>query len=238
MFLQSILFSIIEAIITNIPGGLGRRLRRIYYSRRLAEMGQGVIFDCGVRIINPGWVSIGSNTWIDNYVVILAGPAERDRGSYKRKKEMAGVAEGEVRIGKNCHIAPFAVLQGHGGILIKDDCGIASGCKVYSLSHHYNGDSPLEEEVIFKFTPMAPKHEQSLISSPVVMENYTALGLNSVLLPGTHIGEGSWIGSGSVIRGAVPPRSVWAAPPQGTCHTMGLADAIIPSKASCGPACP
>lgn len=234
MFLLDILFSIIEALITNIPGGLGRRMRRIYYGKRLAEMGPGVVFDCGVRIINPDWVRIGANTWIDNYVVILAGPAERDRAAYNRKKEATGIREGEVRIGKNCHIAPFAVLQGHGGILIKDNCGVASGCKLYSLSHHYKGDDNSDNSVIFKFTPMAPKHEQSLISSPIVMEDSTAIGLNSVLLPGTHIGEGAWIGSGSVIRGAVPPRSVWSALPQTTCQPIEPPAAAGLTKSSGG----
>jgi galactoside O-acetyltransferase len=174
-------------------------------------------------------VFIGANTWIDAYVMILAGPADRDRGSYNRKKEVDGVAEGEVRIGENCHIAPFTVLQGHGGILIKNDCGVASGCKIYSLSHHYNGTGPATDDRIYKFTPMAGKQEQSLISSPVIMENSTALGLNSVLLPGTHIGEGAWIGSGSVVRGHVPARSVWSILTEAACTPMHPRDNLAVS---------
>lgn len=175
-------------------------------------MGQGVIIDCGVRIQNPEWVHIEDNTWIDHYVNILAGPASKDRGAYSRKGEIPGIMEGEVRIGPNCHIAPFVVLQGHGGIKVGADTTVASGSKVYSLSHHYRNSVDPSDPRIFKFSSMASKDEQSIISAPVSIGPSAAVGLNSTLLPGCVIEEGAWVASGSVISGKVSSFSVVGAP--------------------------
>ncbi|MER8548322.1 hypothetical protein NKH41_21740 [Mesorhizobium sp. M1169] len=210
--LFSLLFCFVEALISNIPGAVGRSLRNRYYRLRLAEMGSGVVIDCGVRIVNPGWVKIGANTWIDNYVVILAGKPNPNRGAFFRKAELDGVREGEVRIGDNCHISPFVVLQGHGGLTIGSDSSVASGSKIYSLSHHYRNLADPTDRKIYKFSSMAPIDEQSLISASVRVGRNTAIGLNSVLLPGTEIGEGAWISSGSVVMGRVEKNTVYGAP--------------------------
>lgn len=202
-------FSLIETMVSQVPGGLGRRLRYMYYKRRLKNMGRGVVIDVGVQILNPGFVSIGDNTWIDNYVVILAGPPTERDGPIKRKPNPAYThSEGEVVIGCNCHVAMFVVLQGHGGLSIGDNSGIASGCLLHSLSHHHRNLNNRSDETLYKFSPMVPSAEQSLIASPVVMEDNTGLGLNSVVLPGGVIREGSWVGVNSLVFGEIPPYSI------------------------------
>lgn len=201
----SLLDSFLEACIINIPGSVGRRMRYIYYQRRLKHIGSNVYIDVGVRILNPKYVSIGNNTWIDNYVVIIAGPVEHGAFALRRIDNPSfRHAEGEVVIGSNCHIALFAVLQGHGGVHIGDDSTVASGCLLYSLSHHYRGFAQNQKNIAYKFSSMSPPDEQSLIIGPVVMERNTALGLNSVMLPGATIQEGSWVGVGSVIHDTIP----------------------------------
>jgi acetyltransferase-like isoleucine patch superfamily enzyme len=209
-----IVYSFLETLIAQLPGGLGRHLRNVYYKTRLKHLGKGVVIDVGVRILNPQFVSIGDNTWIDNYVVILAGPPTERGGPMKRKPNPAYAhAEGEVVIGRNCHIAMFVVLQGHGGLSIGDNCGVASGCLLYSMSHHYSNPNDCSDRTIYKFSPMAAPTEQSLIVSPVVMENNTALGLNSVILPGGIIREGSWVGVNSLVLGEIPAYSIASGSP-------------------------
>jgi galactoside O-acetyltransferase len=211
--LRDVLFSLIEWSIVDLPGKAGRALRRAYYRLRLGSMGSGVVIDCGVRIMNPQWVHIGDNSWIDNDVIILASPANRLGRTFHRKFEVEGVREGEVHIGENCHIAPFVVLQGHGGLLIGANCTVASGAKIYSLSHHYRNLADRDDLTPYMFSSMVAPRLQSLISAPVMVGPNAAIGLNVVVLPGSFIGEGAWVGSSSVISGSVDPNTVVSVPP-------------------------
>jgi maltose O-acetyltransferase len=177
-------------------------------------MGKGVVIDVGVRIHSPRYVSIGDNTWIDNYVVIFAGPTKSGERLVCRKPNPAFLfTEGEVVIGKNCHISNFVVLQGHGGLSVGDCSTVASGSLLYSMSHHHRDPTNPEDLTRYKFSSMAAPHEQSLIISPVVMEADTALGLGSVMLPGATIHEGSWVGAKSLVLKSVPPHSIASGSP-------------------------
>lgn len=206
--LRSAALSLPEGVITHWPGSVGRRLRAIYWKRRLGSMGKGCVIDVGVSILNPEHVFLGDNVWIDSYVQLLAGPP----GAPQRVKTKTTIGypgrEGEIHIGNNTHVAPFCVLQGHGGIWIGRDSGIAAHSVIYSLSHHHRSGMgtgiPVYERMM-KFTPMAPKEQQALIAAPVVIEDATAVGLNTVILPGSVIGRYSWIGAGSLVRGTIPP---------------------------------
>lgn len=203
------IWGLVEWVVGSFPDPLGTRLRYLYWKRRLRFLGKDVRFGVGVRISNPEFVSIGDNTWIDDYVVILAGPPGRGNRIFRYKPNPAYSGdEGEVKIGDNCHIALFVVLQGHGGIFIGNNCGIASGSLLYSMSHHYRNPNEPLDRFVYKFTPMAPENEQALIISPVVMEDNTAVGLNSVLLPGATIRSGSWVGTNSLVVGEIPPHVI------------------------------
>lgn len=194
-----------EWIVVSAPGSLGRAIRYQYYRRRLRFVGRGVKFDVGVRILNPGYVSIGDNTWIDNYVVILAGPPKAGDGPILNKLNPDFDLElGEVWIGCNVHISNFVVIQGHGGVKIGSDSAVASGSMLYSMSHHHSNLVDRSDRRKFKFTSMVERRKQSLICSPVVMGQDSALGLHSILLPGVTVGAGSWIGSGSVVSRSLP----------------------------------
>lgn len=203
--LSTILSNLAEWSVTNVPGALGRALRYRYYRRRLKSIGKGVKFDVGVRILNPEHVSIGDNTWIDNYVVILAAPPKVGDGPilYKDNPDF-DLRPGEVHIGSNVHIANFVVIQGHGGVKIGDNLTVASGSMIYSLSHHHSNLVDLKDTKKYMFTGMVPHREQSLISGPVVVGDDAAVGLNSILLPGVTIGAGTWVGCASVVTRSLP----------------------------------
>jgi len=158
---------------------------------------------------NPRHVHIGENSWIDDYVVILAGPPGGRANIFSKANPHFNRNRGELWIGANTHIAQMVTLQAHGGLSIGGGSGIASGARVYTLSHHYRdlanrGDSTK----IFKFSPRAPVDEQALVAAACVMEDFTALGLNSVMLPGATICRGAWVGVLSVVQGEIPPNSV------------------------------
>lgn len=211
--IKRVLFHIIESLIRNIDGGLGRRIRYGYYKNRLGRCGKNVVIDLGVIISNPSLVFLDDDIWLDNYVIILTGKVNIPNMLHKLNAAYT-FSEGELHIGKGVHIAPFTVLQCHGGLSIQDFSGVASGAKIYTLSHHYRNLNDRSDASGYHFTPMAEPARQFLISSAVVIGKSCAIGLNSVVLPGTAIPDGTWIGVNTFISGIdIQDRSIYAADP-------------------------
>jgi acetyltransferase-like isoleucine patch superfamily enzyme len=179
----------------------------------MKHVGVGVVFGLGVRISNPEHISIGDNSWIDDNVVLLAGAPDDSRKVKRKANPTFQGAEGSLLIGRNCHIAQQVVLQAHGGLSVGDDSGVASGARIYTLSHHYRWDGDATPSHVYKFSPKSPNNDQSLISSPVVLECDSAIGLNSVVLPGSTVRHGSWVGVLSVVSGEVPSNSIASGSP-------------------------
>lgn len=204
------LWAIPEWFVTYLPGPQGEILRFHYWKSRMRHVGTGVTFGVGVRVSGAEFISIGDHTWIDDQVILLAGAPDSGLSNITRKaNDSFPGREGDLIIGANCHIAQQVTLQAHGGLFIGDESGVASGSRLYSLSHHYKQPGALADATkVYKFTPRAAAEDQTLVCSPVVMEADTALGLNSVMLPGATIGTGSWVGVLSVVTGAIPPNSV------------------------------
>jgi len=206
----------IKFFIIYLPGSTGRRLRYYYWRGKFKRCGKNVFIDEGVIIQNPECISIGDNVWIDRYCLLICGkPDEKGSSRIFTIKENPDYKydRGELVISDGVHIAPFCTIQAHGGVFIGRNVGIASGSRVYSLSHHYRNPNDKTDMFEYKFTPMAPKNEQSLISAPVVIKDNCAIGLNCVVLPGTTVEEGTWVGVSSYVSGKTEERAVYSSEP-------------------------
>ena len=191
-----------------IPGAIGNRLRRVVWRFFLGGMGKRVLIDVGVQLVNPRSIFIGDDTWIDKYVVLIAGPPhEGERIICRKPNEEFHAKEGELRIGSRCHIAPQALIQAHGGVWLGNELTIASGSRIYSMSHHYRPVDQAQTKY-YRFSTYAREEDQVLIISPVVIKTGAAVGLNSVVMPGAVIGENSWVGTNSLVQGVIPPNSI------------------------------
>jgi len=199
MMLASFPVDVWQLFIVYLPGPIGFKLRYFFWKKRLKFLGKGVKIDIGVYFQNPQFISIEGHCWIDRNVIILAGPPGAERITLlKNNPEFKGEA-GEVYVCKNTHIAPNCVLSGIGGLYIGKNCGIASNSAIYSFSHHYRNLVIKEDIWQYSFTPMVRLDQQTMILGPVVIGDFCAIGLNSVVLPGTLLMKGTWISSGSVI---------------------------------------
>lgn len=206
--------TVIFLLINNWPGTLGNHLRYRYYKRRLKHLGLGSTLDVGIHMVNPSYISIGDHSHIDRYVTLVAGPPhEGGRKIHHKPNAAYEYKTGEIHVGDRVHIAPFAYLVGHGGISVGERSGIASGARLYSLSHHYRNLNDPEDKSLYVFSPFVPMEEQAMIIGPVVMEKNTALGLNAVILPGATISENSWVGVLSTVVGTIPPDVVASGSP-------------------------
>jgi acetyltransferase-like isoleucine patch superfamily enzyme len=210
-----LMLDLAEWLLCYLPGPLGRKLRRLYWRARLRHLGAGAQIDTGVCIMNPRYVSVGDQCWLDHGVIILAGPASEAGGRrvWHSPNPAYRGAPGEVHIGDRVHVAALSVLQGHGGLQIGSDLTIASGVRIYSLTHHHANPADPTDRRKYKFSTMSPAAEQSLISAPVVVGDAAAVGLNSVVLPGVQIGAGTWVGAGSVVNRSLPANVMAAGNP-------------------------
>jgi len=203
--LRSFLRESFTLLINYAPGMLGNTLRYRYYKRKLKHLGKGAILDFGVHVINPHLISIGANSHIDRWVTLAAGKAaEGNRNIYRKSNQKFNYEPGEIHIGNEIHIAPYAYLVGAGGIEIQDRSGIAAGTKLFSVSHHFRDLNDPENRKTYVFGNRVPDEDQALILGPVVMEKNTAIGLNSVILPGVTIGQNSWVGVLSCVVKDIP----------------------------------
>jgi acetyltransferase-like isoleucine patch superfamily enzyme len=210
-FIKLFLFELTWAVlfpVQYIPGAIGNRLRRVVWRFFLGGMGKRVLIDVGVQLVNPRSIFIGDDTWIDKFAVLIAGPPHEGKRVVCRKpnQDFSG-KEGELHIGSRCHIAPHSLIQAHGGVWIGNELTIASGSRIYSMSHHYR---PLDQPQtkFYRFSTYAPEEDQVVIISPVVIKSGAAVGLNSVVMPGATVGENSWVGTNSLVQGVIPPNSI------------------------------
>tara|TARA_B100000767_G_C19589321_1_gene460733 strand:+ start:94 stop:744 length:651 start_codon:yes stop_codon:yes gene_type:complete len=192
---------LIESFIRNIGSALGRKLRFWYYRTQFKSCGSHIVIEEGVFFEHPKTMTLGNDIWIDKNSILLAG-AFNSKGRKFYKKGVEDIKWGELIIGNNVHIAPFSLVQAHGGVRIGNNVTIASGSKIYSLSHHYKNLNDETDLKRYSFSSMAPKEEQFLIVGNVSIGDKAAIGLNSVILPGSKIPNGTWISVSSVVSGS------------------------------------
>ena len=210
--LQRAAYSLPESVISHWPGTVGRRLRALYWGRRLGAMGARCSIDVGVIISCPERVFIGDDVWIDNYVTLSAGPPNREQRSTRTVPNEAYQGQaGDIHIGSRTHIAPYALVQGHGGVSIGDDVTVGAHLALYSYSHHYRegeGEplpNPDDYHSVPKYSGLSPMNEQSMLLGPVTLANASAVLANSVVLPGAMVCRYAIVGAASLVQGRVPP---------------------------------
>jgi acetyltransferase-like isoleucine patch superfamily enzyme len=178
-----------EGMIRYIPGGFGFKLRYYFYKLLLKHLGNNVLIDVGVHLNGAANISIGDYTWIDAYCRIDAHL-------------------GEVSIGKRVHMASFSIIGARAPVIIEDFAGISAAVKIYS-----NSEAPRDGKRMSG--PMVPEEYKAFRSAPVIMRKDSFVGTNSVLLPGTELGEGCVVGANCVVSSKLAPNTIYAvAPPR------------------------
>ena len=206
----SFLKTIIESLIRNIGGALGRKIRFFYYKGQFYSCGKNVIIEEGVFFENPKKMIFGNNIWIDKNVIIIAGAFNSNNRNYHEKGNNI-LNWGDLIISNGVHIAPFSLIQAHGGMKIGENVTIASGAKLYSLSHHYRNLNNPKDTKRYSFSSMAKIENQFLIVGNVIIGDNAAVGINSVVLPGTTIPNGTWLGVLSIANNVeLKPNSIYS----------------------------
>jgi acetyltransferase-like isoleucine patch superfamily enzyme len=197
-------YHVLGSMVSYFPGPLGYPMRRLWWRFHVASMGQQVLIEPGVVIMSPKEVFIGHRVHLDRGVILVAGHRTNDPRVTKtiRRDEYPHKA-GQIHIGHDIHIAPYAILVGQAGILLGHASSIAAHACLYSASHHHKHGSDVHNLKKYLFSNRVADSDQSLIVGPVVVEPHAGVGMHACVLPGTLVRTGVCVPAGSVVRGVV-----------------------------------
>lgn len=152
-------------------------------------MSAAPIISPNVRIRHPEHFAVGEHSIVDDF-------------SYFSTR---------VRIGVCSHIASGCSVAGGGARLFSlgDFCSLSSGVKIWCTSDDFAND------VVAILPAGTGPIKSHVIEGDVTLENYTAVGSNSVVMPGNHVPEGTVIGALSYVPPAFAfePWAVYAGIP-------------------------
>ncbi len=188
-------------------------LRREYYRGLLRHMGANVRIGSGVKFVNPQFISLGDNVSIDDHCSLVA---RSERGitlgegatlKYGVYLDTEG-ADGYIEVGAGVYLGTGCCLHGHLGLEIGDATLFAQNITITPYSHTFED-------------PARTIITQGGHCRKIVIGRDCYLGMGVIVLWSADIGEGSVIGSGSVVVKPVPPFSVAVGVPARVIRTRG-----------------
>lgn len=161
-----------------------------FYSREELEqlgfkqLGNNVLVSRKASIYGAEKMSIGNNVRIDDFCIL----------------------SGKIVIGDFVHIAAYSALFGGSeGIELKSFSGLSSRCVIYASSDDYSGE--------FLTNPTIPDKYTNVIDKKVVLEKHVIIGTGSSIMPGVIVGEGSAVGSMSLVNKPLQPWGIYCGVP-------------------------
>ncbi len=150
----------------------------------LKSLGKNVKLSRKASIYSPEKIILGNNVRIDDFCIL----------------------SGNIIIGNYVHIAAGCMLfGGEKGIVFEDYSGLSSRISVYAETDDYSGD--------YLTNPMLPAGSRNIIEGKVVIKKHAIVGTGCTILPNVVIGEGSAVGSMSLVNKTLDPWGIYAGIP-------------------------
>lgn len=199
-FLDLLKYEFFSIFIVNLPGAVGLLLRQKMYRWFIGECGTGTAFSRGVALRCPKRLFVGEGTLIDEHVFFDIKSAEATVRLGARNQVMHGATfetgyEGHVKLGDDCFVGAYSILNGFGGIDIGNNALIAGHCHIVSGDHGFDDLS-------------VPMGDQPIVGKGIVIEDDVWLGAGAKVLDGVRIGKGSIVSAGAVVNRDVEPYSI------------------------------
>lgn len=150
---------------------------------------------CVVCELSGGKISIGNKT------SIFSSFSSNMLGLYQRTIIVARYG-GKISIGEECGISG-STIYAFDSIKIGDYTRVGANCKIIDNDFH-----PVELEYRHKGL-----NEQYTRRSPIVIGDDCFIGMNSIILKGTTLGNNVIVGAGSVVHGTFPDNCIIAGNP-------------------------
>ncbi len=179
------------------------KIARFCFSEKLAEFRQFKIRIClsekglscsrisKINFPDISRISNGSNCSIGDFSIL-------DISDDPRSPERLG----SVLLGNSVYIGEQCNLRASGsGITVGNQTMIANNVVIVSANHQTGLGTPMY---------LQPWEKER---SGVTIGDDCWLGSHATILPGSIIGDGSIIAAGAVVRGVIPPLSIWGGVP-------------------------
>lgn len=134
-------------------------------------VGENVSISRNTQIYGAEKMIIGNNVRIDDFCVL----------------------SGAIELEDYIHIAIYSALfAGDTGIKMESFSGLSSRCVIYAESDDYSGN--------YLTNPTVNEEFKDTVRGKVILEKHVILGTGTTVLPGVRIGEGSSVGSMSLVN--------------------------------------
>jgi acetyltransferase-like isoleucine patch superfamily enzyme len=151
--------------------------------------------------VNKGYdVMIDSNTRFTRpELVVIGNHVSIDWGFY---------CTTALTVGDYVHISPHVAVIGGGqtGLTVGDFCFISVGARMVCGSELFQGAG-----LIGPLIPDEYKDDQTL--EPIIMEPFSGVCANSVVMPGVVMAEGSILGANSFLKTSTEPWTIYVGSP-------------------------
>lgn len=148
------------------------------------SLGQNVLISKKTSIYGASNIEIGNNVRIDDFSIL----------------------SGHIKIGNFVHIAAGVYLfGGEPGIIFEDYTGISSRSAIYAVTDDYSGE--------YMSNPTVPDEYKKVFGGPVVLKKHVLVGSGCTILPNVTLGEGTSVGSMSLIHKNLDPYMMYVGIP-------------------------
>lgn len=148
------------------------------------HIGTNVLLSRNANIYGANNIEIGNNVRIDDFCIL----------------------SGNIILGNYIHIAAYSALfGGKSGIVMEDFSGLSSRCVIYGDSDDYSGEALTN--------PMIPDLYRQVWGGKVILKRHVILGTGVSVLPNVTVGEGTAIGSMSLINKSLDSWGIYAGIP-------------------------
>jgi len=153
-------------------------------NRKFIQIGKGVTLGDAVLIdgLSRDGVVLGNNVNVGEYTRIEASGTITDIGK-------------GVKIGDNTGIGSFSFIGGAGGVLIGKDVIMGQWVSFHPENHNFE-----RLDTLIRL--------QGVNRKGIVIEDDCWIGAKVTFVDGAHVGHGSVIAAGALVRGYIPPYSV------------------------------
>ena len=156
------------------------------------------------ELMEIGFKSVGTNVLVSKKVSIY-GAQNMSFGNNVRIDDFC-VLSGKLEFGDYIHIAVYSALfGGKTGIVMRDFSGLSSRCVIYAESDDYSGE--------YLTNPTINEEYLNICSGKVILDRHVVIGTGTSILPGVEIGEGSAVGSMSLVNKSLEAWGIYAGVP-------------------------